>query len=142
MFNQLLKYDMKSLSFKARYWYYRSRAFLDTLLVFLSQSLIYGTVIVHIESPMLSIILSSIPFALVYLIWRWSFVDRNEYNETGYNLFTIFMALSGLICNLIVSHSIELNDSSTLKCKALVSSIVLTILIFIINISSRVLKFK
>lgn len=133
---------MKKFSFKIRYWYYRSRVFLDTLLVFLSQSLIYGTVIVHIESPMLSIILSSIPFALVYLIWRWSFVDRNEYNETGYNLFTIFMALSGLICNLIVSHSIELNDSSTLKCKALVSSIVLTILIFIINISSRVLKFK
>lgn len=133
---------MKKFSFKIRYWYYRSRVFLDTLLVFLSQSLIYGTVIVHIESPMLSIILSSIPFALVYLIWRWSFVDRNEYNETGHNLFTIFMALSGLICNLIVSHSIELNDSSTLKCKALVSSIVLTILIFIINISSRVLKFK
>ena len=133
---------MKKFSFKIRYWYYRSRVFLDTLLVSLSQSLIYGTVIVHIESPMLSIILSSIPFALVYLIWRWSFVDRNEYNETGYNLFTIFMALSGLICNLIVSHSIELNDSSTLKCKALVSSIVLTILIFIINISSRVLKFK
>lgn len=133
---------MERFSFKIRYWYYRSRAFLDTLLVFLSQSLIYSTVIVHIESPMLSIILSSIPFALVYLIWRWSFVDRNEYNETGYNLFTIFMALSGLICNLIVSHPIELNDSSTLKCKALVSSIVLTILIFIINISSRVLKFK
>lgn len=133
---------MKKFSFKIRYWYYRSRVFLDTLLVFLSQSLIYCTSIVYIESPMLSIILSSIPFLLVYLVWRWSFIDRNEYNETGHNLFTIFMALSGLICNLIVSHSIELSDSSTLKCKALISSIVLTILIFIINISSRVLKFK
>ena len=133
---------MKRFSFKIRYWYYRRRVFLDTLLVFLSQSLIYGTVIVHIESPMLSIILSSIPFALVYLIWRWSFVDRNEYNSTGYSLFFVIMIVIGLVCNLLISHSIELDTSHVLKFKAFISSIVLGILLFLINISDKLLKFE
>lgn len=142
MFNQLLEYNMKKFSFKIRYWYYRSRVFLDTLLVFLSQSLIYGTVIVHIESPMLSIILSSIPFALVYLIWRWSFVDRNEYNSTGYSLFFVTMIVIGLVCNLLISHSIELDTSHVLKFKAFISSIVLGILLFLINTPDKLLKFE
>lgn len=133
---------MKKFSFKIRYWYYRSRVFLDTLLVFLSQSLIYGTVIVHIESPMLSIILSSIPFALVYLIWRWSFVDRNEYNSTGYSLFFVIMIVIGLVCNLLISHSIELDTSYVLKFKAFISSIVLGILLFLINTPDKLLKFE
>ena len=143
IFNQLLKYNMGNFNFEVRYWYFKNRAFLDILLVFLSQSLIYCTTIVYINSTILSIILSSIPFTLVYFIWRALFIDKNEYNGFYFSAFFFSMGLAGLICNIVVTYSVDPGERIfLLSPKVVISSLVLGTLISLMNVHERFLKLR